>query len=176
MNPSAGMYSFLNAKLRTDQIKECLSLANYLAAPYGSAEWLTVNFGASGVDYTITSGNPVLTEKGSKEVATTYQFLVTPLTPTTVKGGDVQGTKDYAAWQGDMVKYAAKPAFYGMNITEPAQYAKLNQPVEDVIKDVRYGRKPISAFTEAVQTWQAQGGNELRKFYEDIRQKYGTGQ
>ena len=176
MNPSAGMYSFLNAKLSADQIKECLSLANYLAAPYGSAEWLTVNYGSAGVDYNITGGNPVLTEKGSKEVATTYQFLVTPLTPTTVKGGDVQGTKDYAAWQGDMVKYAAKPAFYGMNITEPAQYAKLNQPMEDVIKDVRYGRKPISAFTDAVKTWQAQGGNELRKFYEDIRQKYGTGQ
>ncbi|MET0422820.1 MAG: hypothetical protein ABW046_03025 [Actinoplanes sp.] len=176
MNPSAGMYSFLNAKLSADQIKECLSIANYLAAPYGSAEYLTVNFGVAGTDYTMTDGNPVLTERGSKEVATAYQFLVTPLVPTTPVAGQTQVAKDYAAWEADMVKYAVKPAFYGMNVTEPTQYAKINQPMVDVIKDVRYGRKPISAYQEALKTWQSQGGNALRTFYEDIRTKYGTGQ
>jgi ABC-type glycerol-3-phosphate transport system substrate-binding protein len=176
MSPSAGMYSFLNAKLSADQIKECLSIANYLAAPYGSAEWLTVNYGAAGTDYTMADGNPQLTERGSKEVASTYQFLVTPLTPSTVIAGYTQVAKDAAAWEADMVQHAVKPAFYGMNITEPPQYAKLTQPVEDVIKDVRFGRKPVSAFQDAVKTWQSQGGNQLRAFYEDIRTKYGTGQ
>jgi putative aldouronate transport system substrate-binding protein len=175
MTPSANIYSFLNAKLSADQLKECLAIADYLAAPFGSAEYLTVNFGQEGVDYTIKDGNPQLTERGSKEVATTFQFLVTPLTPTTVIGGQTQVAKDYAAWEGDMVKYAVKPVFYGMNITEPAQFAKLNQPMVDVSKDVRYGRKPISAFQDALKTWKAQGGDQLRAFYEDIRSKYGTG-
>ncbi|MCY1143018.1 hypothetical protein OWR29_33915 [Actinoplanes sp. Pm04-4] len=176
MNPSAGMYSFLNAKLSADQIKECLSIANYLAAPYGSKEYLTVNFGVEGTDYTMVDGNPVLTERGSKEVATTYQFLITPISPTTVIAGQTQVVKDYAAWEADMVKYAAKPAFYGMNVTEPAQYASINQPMVDLVKDIRYGRKPISAYQEGLKTWKAQGGDQLRAFYEDIRSKYGTGQ
>ncbi|MBU2670319.1 hypothetical protein KOI35_43135 [Actinoplanes bogorensis] len=176
MNPSAGMYSFLNAKLSADQIKECLSIANYLAAPYGSAEYLTVNFGVEGTDYTMVDGNPVLTERGSKEVATTYQFLITPISPTTVIAGQTQVVKDYAAWEADMVKYAAKPAFYGMNVTEPAQYANINQPMVDLIKDIRYGRKPVSAYADGLKTWKAQGGEQLRAFYEDIRSKYGTGQ
>ncbi|GAA2634950.1 type 2 periplasmic-binding domain-containing protein [Paractinoplanes durhamensis] len=176
MNPASSMYSFLNGKLSADQIKEVLSIANYLAAPYGSTEWLTVNFGKEGVDYTMTGGNPKLTEKGSKEVATTYQFLVTPVTPVPVTPGYEQVAKDYAAWEADMVKHAVKPAFYGMNITEPAQYANLNQPMVDVSIDVRYGRKPISAFTDALQTWKSSGGEELRKFYEDVKNKYGTGQ
>ncbi|MDY7085321.1 MAG: hypothetical protein SYR96_09470 [Actinomycetota bacterium] len=176
MNPSAGMYSFLNAKLSGDQIKECLAIANYLASPYGSKEYLTVNFGVEGTDYTMVDGNPVLTERGSKEVATTYQFLVTPLTPTTVIAGQTQVAKDYAAWEADMVKYAAKPAFYGMNVTEPAQYANINQPMVDLVKDIRFGRKPVSAFQEGLKTWRAQGGEQLRAFYEDIRSKYGTGQ
>lgn len=176
MNPSAGMYSFLNAKLSGDQIKECLAIANYLAAPYGSAEYLTVNFGVQGTDYTMVDGNPVLTESGSKKVATTYQFLVTPISPTTVIAGQTQVVKDYAAWEADMVKYAAKPAFYGMNVTEPAQYANINQPMVDLVKDIRYGRKPVSAFQEGLKTWKAQGGDQLRAFYEDIRSKYGTGQ
>ena len=176
MNPSAGMYSFLNAKLSADEIKECLSIANYLAAPYGSKEYLTVNFGVEGTDYTMVDGNPVLTERGSKEVATTYQFLITPISPTTVIAGQTQVVKDYAAWEADMVKYAAKPAFYGMNVTEPAQYASINQPMVDLVKDIRFGRKPISAYQEGLKTWKAQGGDQLRAFYEDIRSKYGTGQ
>ncbi|MBB4692264.1 hypothetical protein [Paractinoplanes abujensis] len=176
MNPSAGMYSFLNAKLSGDQIKECLAIANYLAAPYGSKEYLTVNFGVEGTDYTMVDGNPVLTERGSKEVATTYQFLITPISPTTVIAGQTQVVKDYAAWEADMVKYAAKPAFYGMNVTEPAQYASINQPMVDLVKDIRYGRKPVSAYQEGLKTWKAQGGDQLRAFYEDIRSKYGTGQ
>ena len=36
------------------------------------------------------------------------------------------------------------------------------------------GRKPVSAYQDALKTWQSQGGNQLRSFYEDIRQKYGT--
>ncbi|WP_051808129.1 hypothetical protein [Actinoplanes subtropicus] len=176
MNAAAGMYSFLNGKLSADQIKECLSIANYLASPYGSAEFLTVNFGKQGVDYTMKDGNPQLTEKGSKEVATTFQFLVTPITPVPVQAGYVQVAKDYAAWEGDMVKYAKKPLFYGMNVTEPAQYAKLTQPMTDICKDIRFGRKPVSAYQDALKTWKAQGGDQLRAFYEDIRNKYGTGQ
>jgi putative aldouronate transport system substrate-binding protein len=170
------MYSFLNAKLGADQIKECLSIANYLAAPYGSQEWLTVNFGAQGTDFTMKDGNPVLTDKGSKEVAQTYQFLVTPLTPTTVLFGYDQVAKDYAAWEADMVKYAVKPAFYGMNITEPAQYSSSYQAMEDISKDVRFGRKSVDDYRAALKSWQSQAGNALRAFYEDIRTKYGTGQ
>jgi len=172
---AAGMFAYLNGNLKENQVKELLSIANYLAAPYGSAEWLTVNFGAEGTDYAMQSGNPVLNDKGTKEVATTFQFLVTPVTPTTVKEGFTQVAKDYAAWQGETVKYAVKPMFYGMNVTEPAQYSSIGQPVEDTITDVKLGRKPISALQDAVKTWQSQGGNALRNFYEDVRQKYGDG-
>jgi putative aldouronate transport system substrate-binding protein len=93
-----------------------------------------------------------------------------------VKSGFTQVVKDYAAWQADAVTHAVKPLFYGMNIAEPPQYASIGQQVEDTMKDVRAGRKPIDAFKSAVATWRKQGGDQLRSFYEDIRTKYGTGQ
>jgi ABC-type glycerol-3-phosphate transport system substrate-binding protein len=172
----AGMFAYLNGNLKEDQVKECLAIANYLAAPYGSAEWLTVNYGAEGVDYTMKDGNPLLTERGSKEVATSFQFLVTPPAVTTVGSGFVQVAKDYAAWQADTVKYAVKPVFYAMNIVEPTQYSSIDQPIVDMINDVRAGRKSIADYQEALKTWQNQGGNALRDFYAGIRDKYGTGQ
>ncbi|WP_432991561.1 hypothetical protein [Dactylosporangium sp. CA-233914] len=171
----AGMYSYFNKKLSDAQIKELLQIANYLAAPYGSAEWLTVNFGAPGTDYNLTDGNPLLTEQGNKEVATTFQFLSCPASAVVVQSGAAQVVKDYAAWQADMVKHAVKPLFYGMNVSEPAQYSSLGQPMIDTITDVKLGRKPISAWTDAVNNWRKQGGDELRKFYDGIREKYGTG-
>jgi ABC-type glycerol-3-phosphate transport system substrate-binding protein len=175
LSNAAGMFGYLNANLKDTQIKECLKIANFLAAPYGSKEWLLVNYGTEGVDYTMQDGNPVLNDKGSKEVATTFQFLVTPVTPTTVKYGYTQVAKDYAAWQGQTVNAAVKPMFYGMNVTEPARFASIGQPVEDAITDVKFGRKPVSVFQEAVKTWQSQGGNALRDFYQGIRDKYGDG-
>lgn len=172
----ASLFSYLNKNLTDAQIKECLAIANYLAAPYGSAEWLMSNFGNQSLDYAMTAGNPTLTARGSKEVATTFEFLATAPSVTTVGDGFVQVAKDYCAWQGNTVTYAMKPLFYGMNITEPSQYASIGQQVEDTITDVKFGRKPISAFTDAVKTWQQQGGDALRTFYDGIRKQYGTGQ
>jgi len=176
LGSGASLFSYLNKKLSDAQIKECLAIANYLAAPYGSAEWLTVNYGNPNVDYAMSEGNPVLNELGNKEVATTFQFLATPPAVTTVSSGYVQVAKDYCAWQSEAVTHAVKPLFYGMNITEPSQYSSIGQQVEDTITDVKFGRKPISAYTDAVKTWQAQGGNALRTFYDGIRSQYGTGQ
>ncbi|MEV0272693.1 hypothetical protein AB0H43_28270 [Hamadaea sp. NPDC050747] len=176
LGPGAGWFSYLNRKLSDKQIREALAIANFLAAPYGSKEYLLVNFGAADVDYTMTGGNPVLTQRGSKDVATSYQFLVSGPQVSLVKNGFTQVVQDYAAWQADAVKHAVRPMFFAMNVTEPAQYASIGQQVEDTIKDVRSGRKSIDDYRAAVVAWRKQGGDELRKFYEVIREKHGTGQ
>ena len=111
----------------------------------------------------------MLTEKGSKEVATTFQFLVTPPTPTTVKGGFVQVAKDYGAWQADMVKYAVKPPFFGMNITEPAQYSS-HRPAGQGHDHRRPARPQADlGVTGRGQDLAESGGDKLRKFYEGIK-------
>lgn len=176
LGAGAGMFGYLNRNLSKTQIEELLSVADYLAAPYGSAEWLVVNDGLAGTDYTMVGGNPVLTAQGNKEVATSFQFLVTPPTPSTVIDGYTQVAKDATAWQGDAVKKAVKPLFYAMNVTEPSQYSSIGQAVEDTITDVKFGRKTIADYQDAVKTWQNKGGDKLRDFYDGIRAKYGTGQ
>jgi putative aldouronate transport system substrate-binding protein len=176
LGPGAGWFSHLNRKLSAAQIQECLAIANFLAAPYGSKEYLLVNFGAAGTDHTISDGNPLLTARGSKDVATSFQFLASGPQVSLVKSGYTQVVKDYAAWQARAVEHAVKPMFFAMNVSEPPRYASIGQQVDDTMKDVRTGRKPISAFTDAVAAWRRQGGDEMRKFYEGIREKNGTGQ
>jgi putative aldouronate transport system substrate-binding protein len=172
----AGWFGYLSKRLSEDQIKECLAIADYLAAPYGSKEWLLVNYGVEGKTFEMKDGNPVLTEDGSKYVSTTYQFLASPPAPTTVQAGFVQVAKDYGAWQADMVQHAIKPLFYGMNITDPGQYGSIGQPVVDTIEDVKFGRKSIQDYKDAVETWRKAGGDALRDFRKGVMDQYGTGQ
>jgi putative aldouronate transport system substrate-binding protein len=172
--PGAGMASYLNKKLSDDKVKELLRIANYLAAPFGSAEYLVGRYGKESVDYTMTNGAPILTDQGNKDVTDIFDQLAN-CQAITFNAGYNQITKDYAAWQGDMVQHAFKPLFYAMNISEPAQTAKASTALEAVITDVRMGRKGVSDYQAALSTWQSAGGNQLRDFYEGIAKQYGTG-
>jgi putative aldouronate transport system substrate-binding protein len=170
--------SYLNAKLSADQIKECLRIADYLAAPYGSAEYTLINYGISGSDYTMGSGGPQYTDQGKKESQPqTYPFLCTSAQVVSNPGHD-QVTKDICAWSAQAVKVAVKPVFFEVNLTVPAQLATADgaQPVEDTIKDVIRGRKKVSDVTDAVKGWKSRGGNDVIKWYQDYADKNGTGQ
>lgn len=179
LNASAGYYSYLNIKLKPHQIEECLRIADYLAAPYGSVEYTLVNFGVEGTDWTRGPNGPSSTKTGQSDVqAQTFPFLATPV--EIVSNPDFpQITKDRCAWNAEAAKYAYKPVFWNMNITVPKRYATADaaQAVEDTIKDVYHGIKPVSAFQDAVSTWKHSGGDRLVAWYQkEVMDKVGTGQ
>jgi putative aldouronate transport system substrate-binding protein len=179
LSSSASEISYLNKKLTPKQIKECLRIADYLAAPFGSYEYTLVNFGVENVDWTMGAQGPEYTDKGKKESnQDTYQFLASPRGVISNPSHN-QVTQDYCAWAAQTVKHAYKPVFWNMNIAVPTQYATANggQEVEDTIIDVIHGHKPVSAFQDAVSTWRKHGGNQLVAWYDkNVYQKYGTGQ
>jgi putative aldouronate transport system substrate-binding protein len=178
IGPGTSIVSYLNKRLTPAQIKECLKIANYLAAPYGSVEYTLLNFGVEGVDYTMTSAGPTYTSKGKTEAnQATYQFLAAPSSVVSNPGMD-QLTKDFAAWQANAVQFAYKPVFNNSNITVPARLATADtaQAVEDTIKEVYHGLKPVSAFQQALATWKASGGTEVINWYQaNVYDKFGAG-
>lgn len=174
LEAGAGMFSYLNKNLTDAQIKELLRIANFLAAPYGSQEYLVARYGQEGTDYTMTSDGPTLTSEGNKVVTDTFDQLAN-CQAVIYNSGYNQITQDYAAWQADAVKHAYKPLFYAMNITEPASTSKATTALESVITDVRLGRKTVTDYQNALTTWKNQAGNTLRSFYENVAKQYGTG-
>ncbi|MFC9926556.1 ABC transporter substrate-binding protein [Streptomyces sp. NPDC127190] len=58
MGASTSIYSYLNARLKPQQIEELPAVADYPAAPYGSREYTMVDFGVEGVHYTMRNGVP----------------------------------------------------------------------------------------------------------------------
>ncbi|MFJ9770653.1 Tat pathway signal sequence domain protein [Kitasatospora sp. NPDC101157] len=179
MGAAASMISYLNAGLKPAQIEELLAVANYLAAPYGTAEYTLVTFGVEGVHHTRVNGMPTFTEEGKKDVqATTFPFLAAPASVISNPGGE-QVTKDYTSWAAANVRYLTKPPFWGMNFSMPQTLATAAAApnVNDTLKDCYHGKKKVSDVQDAVASWRSGPGGRLKQWMTDnVLDKYGTGQ
>ncbi|MDT7785111.1 MAG: putative aldouronate transport system substrate-binding protein [Pseudonocardiales bacterium] len=180
MGAGADIMSYLNINLKPEQIEECLAVANYLAAPFGSAEYTMVNYGVEGVHFTMVDGVPTATEAGKKEVqAATFPFLAAPASATNSPGVE-SVTKDYLAWQAANVKALKKPVFWNMNISMPQAQATADagQAVEAAMKDCYHGKKTVAEVKEAVANWKTSGGGDklIQWTNDNVLQKHGTGQ
>ena len=174
LSNGAGLFSYLNKNLTKAKIEEVLRIANYIAAPYGSLEYTLVNYGELNLHHTMETTGPKLTAAGSAEIASTYQFLATAPTVTAMPGYP-EWVKAFTAWQGNAAQYTYKPLFFGLNIAEPTQYAKINDPVEAVVVNVLRGKQTMADFRSAVATWRQHGGDALRAFYTKVREENGAG-
>ncbi len=166
-NP-ANIISFLKASDDKARIEELLTVANFLAAPFGTAEYALINYGVEGVHFDYgDDGLPVPTALAATELQPTYIFLADPpVVNTKVQyPGYVEA---FCTWMADAAQYVQDPAFFGMQITEPSQFGSLNQPLEDLEKDISRGRRSIGDLDAAIETWRSSGGEELRQFYQDI--------
>jgi putative aldouronate transport system substrate-binding protein len=176
---STSELSYLNANLKPEQIEELLAVANYLAAPYGSAEYTMVNYGVEGTHYTMVNGVPTATEDGKKNVqAQTFPFLAAPPQVISNPGADIV-TRDNAAWQAANVQAVYKPVFWNMNISlsQSLATAEAAQSVEDAIKDCYHGKKKVADVRDAITSWKSSGGDRLTGWMTDnVLNKYGTGQ
>jgi putative aldouronate transport system substrate-binding protein len=176
---NASLFSYLKKSLTKSQIEECLRLANYIAAPFGSYEYTLINFGVQGADWTSSSNGPVLTKAGQTNVAQTYAFLATPVNVQSVQQGYSDVVKAYCAWDQQAGKYVYKPLFWNMNVTVPPSLgtalsaATFTAQPGNILQEVVRGKSSIADFRDAVKSWQRNGGNQLRKFFDNVRSKYG---
>jgi putative aldouronate transport system substrate-binding protein len=77
----------------------------------------------------------------------------------------VKASSEFTA---DAAQYTEEPLFYGIQISEPDEYASIGQPFVDLEKDISRGRKSIDDLDAAVETWRQSGGDQLREFYQGI--------
>ena len=179
LGSSSSIVSYLNKKLTKDQIDECLAIANYLAAPYGSKEYTLVKYGVEGTHWTMEAGGPALTTQGTKESAfDTYQFLAWSRNAVSNPGRD-DISKDLHEWAVDAVKHAYKPPFWNFNVSTPTRFSSISTgtAVNDVIKQVSFGKQTVADFKTAAANWKKSGGQTLVDWYQkEVVDKYGTGQ
>jgi putative aldouronate transport system substrate-binding protein len=164
---SFGAFGFsLMKKSSPDRIKELLRVLNYLAAPFGSQEYMLIHYGLPGTHYNLDSrGIPVLTDLGVADTAAFSQGVGYMARPPQVNFSvDEPGLGKVAHDdQGAFIAAGiADPTVGQSSPTYEAKGAQLEQLIFDRVSDIAAGRSPLGDFDQLVKDWRAQGGELAR--------------
>jgi putative aldouronate transport system substrate-binding protein len=156
-------------KAPDDRIKELLRVLNLLAAPFGTEEREIIAYGLEGRDFTRNEiGAPILTEQGRAEnMSQVFNGIVNP--PPVYfdpKGGDyvphvIGVLKQYEAVGVE------DPTIGFYSEADSRQGIVANQRFGDGVTDIIAGRRPMSDLPGLIEEWKSNGGDQVRKEYED---------
>jgi putative aldouronate transport system substrate-binding protein len=167
----SGVYGFtaINKNASPDRIKELLSILNLLGGPFGTSEYLLVNYGEEGVDYTLdpATGNPATTDSYKPEQIPVNYLPGGGSDMVFYSGDDDESTKKACAYEAKVSKnVVADPTVGLFSATYGAKSTSLNTAIYAAEADVIVGRKSLADWKDVVATWRKNGGDDSRKEYE----------
>jgi putative aldouronate transport system substrate-binding protein len=169
-NPSFSFTAFKKAP--KSRIKQLLKILNWMAAPFGSAEYLLKNYGVSGVDWTRQGGDVVATQTGLAEVGGLGVGYVGAPPDVVYAPGEEQATKDcYEFMKKSIPMSVADPTTGLYSRTYAEQNTNLAGQLVDAQQAIIQGQQPVSSWAAAVKTWRSSGGDQMRTEYEDALAK-----
>ncbi|TDQ50770.1 extracellular solute-binding protein [Actinorugispora endophytica] len=172
-NDPSNQSVFVRKDLGEDRVREILSVLDYCAAPFGTAEYMTYRYGAEGEHYEPDdNGAPRLTELGQKEVSNGYLFI-SGRNNAVSESEYPDYVESFTTWFNDAAQYGEDNPFEGIRIQRPSSYASAEQPTEDKIEDILRGRREVGELGDIVAEWRSDGGDAARDFYADVLVEYG---
>jgi putative aldouronate transport system substrate-binding protein len=157
-----GMTAFKKAP--DDRIKELLRIANWLAAPFGSAEDLLLTTGVKDTDYSVGSDGSIMVLPPSNQDANSVPWKYIVQRPQVAYW---PGIPEYAKAATDFEKAAVAvgvpdPTLGFTSATLDSKGSVLQQNLIDGITDILAGRRPLNDYDQLVRDWQTNGGNAIR--------------
>ncbi|WP_031524440.1 extracellular solute-binding protein [Streptomyces sp. NRRL F-5123] len=175
MQRAKGAWGYTVLKKTTpDRIKLILRVLDYLASPFGTKEYELNHFGVEGTHFTRDgNGSPLPTELGQVEnpvqlpikyLCDAPQVLYMPGRPDVVQRNH--------AWQLKVAPMLVRNPRFGLQSQTFSRVgAAIDQLRTDTIGDVVSGRKPMSAWGDAVKKMRNQG---LDRIAEDYAKDYAS--
>lgn len=157
------------------RIKAVLKVLNWLATPFGSAEYLLRRYGVENVDWIMKNGDPVQTDKGAAEVpGLAINYLVDSPAVLYYPGQSVATRDAHTFMQRFLPKSVADPTIGLYSPTNDSKGGTINNNLTDARHAIMQGRKPVSAWDDAVKAWRQGGGDQIAKEFEEALQKGGS--
>lgn len=155
-----------------ERVKQLLSVLNWLAAPFGTAEYLFRKYGVEGEHYDWKNGTPVRTDKGLAEIKLSLQYITdAPYVISPNKEELVQRQYDFEKRAVPTV--VRNPATGLFSDTAIAKGADLGSILEDAQLKIWKGDEPLSSWDDAVAEWRKSGGDQVRDEYQKALQEQG---
>ena len=156
------------------RVRELLSIMNYLAAPFGSAEFLFRKFGNEPTQHTMDAGNPTLTQQGTDEITPVTEALDYHLADS-VKV-DYEGSLTEITQRKYDFALAAEPGYVRSAViglyseTLAKNDASFTKIIGDLQNGIITGRQPISALDDALKTWNAGDGKIIKQEFANAKE------
>lgn len=145
-----------------DRVETLLSVLNWLAAPFGTEEYLFRVYGAEGIHYDLDGTDPVLTQRGTSETPLGFRYLTDAPWPIYVPGNQ-QSTQNWYDGQKIAVSYGSADPTLGLySETDTQRGGAITGRIDDLTGDILQSRKPVDAWPDGVKTWKAEGGDQIR--------------
>ncbi|WP_147255547.1 extracellular solute-binding protein [Streptomyces sp. PT12] len=158
----------LTALKKTDdarRVEQLLSLANWLAAPFGTEEHLFRTYGVEGEHFTFENGVPTLTGAGETQTRLPLEYLTDG--PPFLGPGDETRVRAQHAYQERVVPGLVRSAGSGLySDTDTTKKGVIQRLMQDTLNQIMRGNKPVSDWDDAVRDWRNQGGDAIRSEYE----------
>ncbi len=149
-------------KTSTARIKELLKLCNWLAAPFGTDEFLFRRFGIAGTDYNLAGGSPVQTQAGVTQTVLGIRYIVDAPDVIFIPGSPEQTRKSYE-YQKSIIPTSIKDPQTGLfSDTWSRKQGQLGTLINNAQNDILAGRQPVSAWDDVVRQWRSGGGDKVR--------------
>lgn len=154
-------------KADDDRVVELLKMIDYIASPFGTREFLEVNFGVKDRDYSMEGTEP----KPNTDVTKADQL------PGVVYAGGQRSGSLYVPGKPEVVKEqhqvfsemladpSTNPASGLYSESEASKANAPNAKLQDLIGEIIQGRQQLTAWKPAVDTWVADVGDAMRNEY-----------
>ena len=152
-------------KASPDRIKELLRIANWLAAPFGSAEDLLLSYGVQGDDYTFDSNGTLQITQRSNTDANYVPWKYTAQHPFVFFAPDLPtyGSIATSAERAVVPSGVPDPTFGVVSQTASIKGVALTNSMNDNLSAVLLGRRPMSDWDQIISDWRANGGDQMRQ-------------
>ncbi|MGX7674027.1 extracellular solute-binding protein [Plantactinospora sp. DSM 117369] len=150
-------------KASTDRVRMLLRITNYLSAPFGTAEFELANYGVEGVHHTKDAGGIRTTELYKVENSTNLPVKYLGVAPAVLYlPGFPEAARAAYEWEKEVLPTSvANPEVGLRSAAVSSKGAELNRIVGDAVSAIVFGRRPVSAWTDAVTQWRQAGGDKV---------------
>jgi putative aldouronate transport system substrate-binding protein len=161
-------------KASDDRVKMLLRILDYVAAPFGSDEYLLINYGVKGRDWMPDdNGNPITTKTGQGDLggistgSVSFLAALTGRYPVLYSPADPSFAKRIQDYQKVLAPISVEDATLGLfSPTYASTGVQMIQPFGDGITDIVAGRRPMSDLDGLVSAFRSGGGDKMRSEFE----------
>jgi putative aldouronate transport system substrate-binding protein len=161
---SAGIFGYVTfKKASADRIKLLLRVSNYLSAPFGTSEYELVNYGVEGAHFTKDAAGIKTTDLFKVENNVNLPIKYLGGAPAVLHlPGHPEAAKAVHEWEKAVLPKSVPDPEAGLrSATRTSKGAELTRTVGDAIGAIVFGRRPVSAWKDAVTQWRQAGGDKV---------------